>query len=146
MSLSFDDELLVRLAEEIRNGFVEIIPDSGETFTKLAAAFPTVGSRIDWLRIPDSETSVSAGVEDQVVDFIKFFDKILNNHSVNEKVIYVGDGVLEIGLISSIEILRRNLESIFEIPQHHYFIEANFRWCLVFSFEGDMGFGCIRST
>jgi len=142
MSTAYDEELLQEIATEVREGLAKVIPDSGEYFSRLASEFPTTGSRIDWDSVPNAVTAYSESVgQQQIDDFIEFFDKTVADHGLEGHVIYMGDSATNVALVLSLTTLRNHLSAFISIPQHHYFVAENFDWCLAFTFEGDMGFG-----
>lgn len=141
MSNFYDNELLQTLAEDVNDGLITVSNDSTEYFSRLASEFPTTGSRIDWDNVPNAITTHSENNGKQESDFVDFFNHSVIKNGLEGQVIWVGDGVTNIALILSVDVLRKHLRDILSIPQHHYFIGEDFKWCIVFSFEGDMGFG-----
>ena len=60
-----------------------------------------------------------------------------------DEILYFGDGLTNFVLSGKIIDFMENLDSIFDIPQHHYFTESQLSWCLCLTMEGDMFF-CNR--
>jgi hypothetical protein len=141
MSNTHNDDLLKAVDDEIRNGWIHVVPDSAPFFSKLGAMFPTLGSRIDWTKIPKAVTEYSANVEQQPNDFSSFFNRIVADYSLQGHVIYIGDGATDSAFVLPVDLFKTYTKVFFSIPQHHYLVAENFAWVMVFTFEGDMGFG-----
>jgi hypothetical protein len=141
MSNTHNDDLLEAVDTEISNGWIHVAPDSAEFFSKLGAKFPTLDSRIDWSKIPNAVTEYSENVEQQLNDFTSFFNKVVDDYGLQGSVIYAGDGATDSAFILSTNLFKTHIKAFLSIPQHHYVVAENFAWVMVFTFEGDMGFG-----
>jgi len=141
MTTEYDKELVEALVEYVREGLVSVGSDSKYYFAALAGRFPIEGSRIDWANVIDSVTAYCDSPDRQINEFISFFRSHIENFHSKGRVIYIGDGATDNALILDVVVDDKCLSEIFSIPQHHYFIAEDFSQCMVFSFEGDMGFG-----
>lgn len=139
--MTYDEELIEYFRDELSTGKVEIVSDSSNYFTRLADEFPTVGSRIDWTKVSNSWVEVANTQSDEVTQFVNFFNAAVDRYKLAGQVICMGDSATQIAMIFPVDLLRKKLDEILSIPQHHYFVAEDFSWCLVFTFEGDMAFG-----
>lgn len=137
----FEGELLQDLDNEIRAGAISIGPDSAEYFSKLAACYPVLGSKIQWSKVPSSIEQSEPLDDLQEKAFSDFFGRMITLHKLSGPAIYMGDSAVNFALLSSVEEFSRKLSVLLQIPQHHYFVARDFSWCIVFSLEGDMSFG-----
>jgi hypothetical protein len=116
-------------------------PDSVEYFSRLAECYPVAGSKIQWSKVPDSIELSEKSDDLQQTAFSDFFGKIVARYGLNGQAIYMGDSAINFSLLSSVEEFARHLGALLSIPQHHYFVAADYSWCMVFTLEGDMSFG-----
>jgi len=138
---TYDDDLIIELNIGMGVDCLKIIGESDDIFLSLERVFPLVGSKIDWENVPNSIEDHEVIEELHVEKFIEFFDKICMKFNLMDSVIYVGDNVTSFALEGDINIMRKYLGNLIEIPQHHYFIEKNYEWCMSMTMEGDMAFG-----
>ncbi|TPJ29423.1 hypothetical protein [Mesorhizobium sp. B2-7-2] len=133
----YDDEIRESLEALFLSGELVDLGDSSHFFRLLERSFPVSGSKIDWIKLPKRATK---GTEDDL-DFARFFEEIASEQELFGDVIYVGDSLTDLALKSHIDIMIDILPLLIEIPQHHYFIDSEYRWCICLSMEGDMDFG-----
>lgn len=115
---------------------VEESTESGKVFSRLASVFPVCGSKISWSKVAGSiEKSTSSCGE------LEFFDEICARFYLEGSMIYVGDGATDFVLSGKIGVIRDVLPLLISIPQHHYLIDPEYKWCMCFTMEGDMAFG-----
>lgn len=136
----FEDELLQILGADVDAGIITIEPDCTDYFVKLTKCFPAAGTRIDWGSVPNSiDTWRDEDLDESA--FVKFFNQIVTSNNLNGPIVYMGDSNTEFALLTSVDVVSKYLKDILSIPQHHYLVAADFSWCMVFTFEGDMSFG-----
>jgi hypothetical protein len=109
----------------------------------LAGIYPTVGSKIDWKRVPGAIEDFEEDQSRHFVRFIEFFDEMRARFCLDGQVLYVGDSATDFVLAGSMDAMRRVLAVLVEVPQHHYFVGPNGSWCMCMTMEGDMGFGHV---
>jgi len=138
--MKFEEELILSLDELIKSGDVVVEKSSDKYFAQLGTSFPTFGSKIDWEEVPGS---VEENVKDDeyIESCLKFFTRICAEYGIKGRVVLVGDSALSCALIMSVEVLKRCIKNVLEIPQHHYIFPKDFSWCISFTMEGDMTFG-----
>ena len=73
---------------------------------------------------------------DRSEKFVEFFDEVCNRLGLKGPVLYVGDSGTDFALAASVERMRRVLPVLLEIPQHHYLVGPNARWCFCLTMEG----------
>lgn len=138
--MTFEDDLLF----DLRKGFPSIeifVEDSSDKyFELLGQSYPTYGSKIDWGEVPNS-IEEEADKENYIESCLEFFDKICVKYCLNGNIIFIGDNAIDKAFKMPVDVLRRCLSTFLEIPQHHYIISEDYRWCIVFSMEGYMSFG-----
>lgn len=137
----FETELLKDLAAEIHAGSIEIVQDSSAYFSKLAECYPVLGSKIQWSKVPESIEQSEKSADLQLAAFSVFFEKMVSLHNLSGRVIYMGDSAISFSLISFVEKFAKHLNTLLSIPQHSYFVAADYSWCIAFALEGDMSFG-----
>jgi hypothetical protein len=140
---TFDDELRLALKAQLESGLLLEAGSAADILRTLSKRFPTSGSKIDWDRVPGAIERSEANETDQLTEFVDFFDEVRTKFNLIGPVIYAGDGPTDLALQGSLDEFRRALSEILTIPQHHYFVGANYAWCLAFTMEGDMAFGHI---
>jgi hypothetical protein len=104
-------------------------------------AYPTLGSKIDWSRVPNSIERFEEDTTLQVERFVSFFDEVAQKFGLAGDVVYVGDSATDFALAGAMEHMKEALPELLGIPQHHYFIGSECSWCICFTMEGDMSFG-----
>ncbi len=138
---SYEDDLRNILKAEFDSGDLRDIGDATGVFELLCKAYPVVGSRIDWTQVADS---IEKTEEEplQLAQFAEFFDQLCSKFCLAGTILYAGDSATDFALEScSLEVMRRALPHLIEIPQHHYFIGPGYSWCMCLTMEGDMAFG-----
>jgi len=137
----FEDGLRQALRNEIESHRIRELGDSSPFFEQLMKAFPVCGSKIDWDQVPDAIECVEEDRDLQVVQFAKFFDKVIQRYCLSGDVVYAGDGVTDFALGGLLECMREALPELLSVPQHHYLVAPDSSWCICFTMEGWMGFG-----
>lgn len=141
MSNTYEEDLLFALKQHGLASVVKVEKNGTSYFSALAQSFPYHGSKIDWSKIQGSVHNHESDIKTQQIAFISFFDNISVRYNLNnEDSLYLGDNLTDFCLSAKISEFRKCLPQILSIPQHHYFMAENFKWCLVFSMEGDMDF------
>lgn len=110
--------------------------DASAIFDWLSLQFPTIGTKIDWSRVPgrhshwriDDETQLAAVAAKEVC--LRTLP-----HSVVE---HVGDGFSPYGVRFTNAICASVVAELLEIPEHHYFLAVDRSWIVVVSTEGDL--------
>ena len=139
--MTFDEELREILGERIASGEIWSLGDSSPLFAQLAQAFPSLGSQMDWWRVPRAIVRTAASRATEAVEYDEFVAETCDVHSLTGPTIYMGDSATDIAWRGDMNGFRRSLPQIIAIPQHHYFCDATFAWCLSLTFEGDIAFG-----
>lgn len=122
-------------------GRIEEVGESSFFFAQLARRYPAQGSKIDWTRVPGAVERAESREAAQQEQFTIFFDELAAKFDLSGDVIYVGDSATDFALRGSVQHMRKVLPELLEIPQHHYIIGPEAKWCMCFTMEGDMGFG-----
>jgi hypothetical protein len=141
---TYEDDIRRALKAEVEAGRLREVGVASAVFGPLAKVYPAIGSKIDWKRVPGA---VERSEEDQSLQserFVEFFDEIRSRFELPGPVMYVGDRATDFVLGAAIDVMRRVLPELIEIPQHHYFVGPDCAWCICMTMEGDVGFG--RST
>jgi len=137
----FENEIRDSLASLISAGRIKIDKSSDKFFSELSKAFPSKGGKIDWSLVPGSTERFQAEKSLQPSDFFDFFEKVGADFKLAGEVSYAGDSATDFVLSCEFGDVRKVLNVLLEVPQHHYFAGANCSWCLCFTMEGGMGFG-----
>lgn len=143
---TYQDDLRLALKTEFDANQLREIGDAAAVFDSLSKAYPTKGSKIDWKRVPGAIECVEEDKSLQLERFLEFFDEMCSRFDLAGTVHYAGDSATDFTLEGSVEVLRRVLPKLVEVPQHHYFIGQNCSWCVCLTMEGDMGFGRVAET
>lgn len=135
---TYEEEVRELLRADISSGRLEEAADFAEVFSHLASVFPVSGSKISWSKVSGSieKTRDSCGE-------LEFFDELCGKFFLKGPVIYVGDGATDFVLRGGVDVMRDVLLLLIGIPQHHYFIDSEYHWCMCFTMEGHMAFGMI---
>ena len=141
----FETGLRQALRKEFESHRLRELGDSSPFFSQLMEAFPVCGSKIDWDRVSDSIERVEEDIDLQTGQFAEFFDEVNQRCCLSGDVVYVGDGVTDFALVSSLKCMREILPELLAVPQHHYLVAPDSSWCMCFTMEGWMGFG-FRSS
>ncbi|WP_130212637.1 hypothetical protein [Bradyrhizobium genosp. SA-3] len=138
---TYEDEIRQALKADFDSGSLVEAGDAKDVFRLLATAYPTSGSRIDWARVPDAVECVDAVGPDRPAQFVEFFAEICDHLRLSGPVLYVGDNAPDFAIAASIETMKNVLHVLLEIPQHHFLVGPNGRWCFCLTMEGDIDFG-----
>ena len=137
----YEDELRKVLHAAMASGLIREVGESSPFFDELAKAYPALGSKIDWSRVPGAVGRNEEDNAQQIGQFISFFDAVVQNAKLVGDVVYVGDSGTDFAFAGSIESMREALPELLAIPQHHYLIGPACSWCMCFTMEGYMDFG-----
>lgn len=104
--------------------------------------FPFLGSRIDFSKSKKHQYT-HLNKDNLIINSSNFINNIITDNSLDicQEIIYIGDGVTECAYKFKLKNLVIFLPAILENPQHHYFVDKNYNWCLFISFENDIDFG-----
>ena len=138
---TYDDEIRQALRADFDGGSLIEAGDADDVFRLLASAYPACGSKIDWTRVSDAIECADNEGFDRSEKFVEFFDEVCNRLGLKGPVLYVGDSCTDFALAASVETMRRVLPVLLEVPQHHYLVGPNARWCFCLTMEGDIDFG-----
>ena len=136
-----DTEIRKSLREEFDSGVIEEIGDYTIYAEGLESNFPFVGSKIAWRRVPGAVGHLQRNVSLQTENLRDFVGKVSKDNCLTGNFIYIGDNLTSFAIRGPISILQDILPKLMEIPQHHYFLDENFLWCLTMTMEGEMDFG-----
>jgi hypothetical protein len=125
------------LKSDFESGRLREVGESSGFFKNLARVYPSIGSKIAWSEVPGSVERA----ETDGCTFTAFFDEVRARFGLSGPVIYVGDSATDFALEGAIDVVRGALDTLTEVPQHHYFIGAGYAWCVVLTMESDMAFG-----
>lgn len=114
-------------------------------FALLQTRFPTLGSKIDWGRVPGALTE-RVDVLDPAAyrrAGATFFEKIRADHDLLDDldVVVVGDSAVEMAVHVPVRLMRTCLSLFLDLPQHTYLLPRDGAWCASFTMEGDLCFG-----
>jgi len=137
---TYELELLTELSDQIAEGLIKKV-DEQPIVDSLEENFLFVGSKIDWTTTKDHKAGLWQG-QSKDCDFLEFFGERVKDFGAQTHIYYVNDNQLNYALKGSMRVFQKNLPTIFQIPAHHYFIDEDFGWCLVYSMEGNLDFGC----
>lgn len=140
--MTIDDEIRTQVAK-IPNA-PEIIDDWEPIADSLSEMFDWAGSKIDWGKT--SKHKYQELKEDKKCwpSLVKnFVHKYMQGFIYNSKEIYyINDSSLNFALKISPNQMDLMLDLLIEnVPQHHYFLNLEAKWCLVISSEGYVDFG-----
>ena len=138
--MSYEEEFQAFMKRNISKVNLKIIETSDMYFCRLAKEFPLTGSKVDWDNIPNSIFKVSSNVND-VSPWCEFFKNIVKRNKLTGNVLYMNDAAFDCAYIFPIEVALNHIAEILEFPEHHYFINEDFKWCFSFTMEGEMAFG-----
>ena len=116
----YDLELIKILEEHIEDGDFQII-SSDIYVDKVNANLPFAGSRVDF-ELLDEYQRMFFDENEAVVAFVKSIAMEVGIEP-DEKVVYLGDNVLNLTYIFSFKYLDKVIVDILDnIPEHHYFL------------------------
>ena len=141
MTKTYDEEIADSLREQNLERRFTTTENSMDLFSRLREEFPASGSRIQWDEVPGAVEEFSKSRESELADFRRFFFRIVREKELKGEMIYIGDSLTERCYVCEVQDFEKVVEIFLEIPQHHFLIGKDFRWCMSFMFEGYMGFG-----
>jgi hypothetical protein len=137
---TYEAELRAALSRPVSAGLIQVIPHSDELAGRLSNAFPFRGSKIDW-QATGCHLNAWGPSRDQLATFSAFFSRRSEHLGREAVAYYLNDNQIDCALRASLETFAQNLQSIIEIPGHHYFVAGDLRWCLALTMEGNIDFG-----
>lgn len=137
----FEAELLKHLHGALEAGIILVEADSAGYFSTLAQCYPVAGSKIRWSHIPGSIERHESAAHLQLAAGCDFFGEMVALHGLTGQAVHIGDSAVGFALLASVEEFARHLDALLSIPQHHYFVAADYSWCLALGMEGGMSFG-----
>ena len=137
----FEVELLKHLHGAIEAGDILVEADSARHFSRLAQCYPVAGSKIRWSHLPGSIERHENAADRQLAAGCDFFGEMVALHGLTGQAVHIGDSAVEFALLASVGEFSRHLGALLSIPQHHYFVAADYSWCMVLGMEGGMSFG-----
>ena len=144
---TYEDDVRQALKAEFEAGQLREVGKAADIFGLLAKVYPVSGSKIDWKLVPGAVERPEESKSLQSTRFVEFFDEMGSRFELHGLVLYAGDSATDFALAAAIDVMRRALPELIEIPQHHYFVGPNCAWCMCRTIEGDMGFGrAIRAS
>lgn len=137
------EQLLAILSEHIVSGQVTASTEDAEYYTKeliqgFSPYFPYEGASIYQDGNPNPDPYFP------YFEFArKFFEQVVKEVGLNETdfLVVVGDNAMDVALSLPLELVRRYLDDLLNMPQHAYIVPRDVAWCLCYRMEGDMGFG-----
>lgn len=138
----YDLELIKILEEHIENEDFQII-NSDIYVDKVNANLPFAGSRV-YFELLDKHQRIFFDENEAVVAFVKSIAMEVGIEP-DEKVVYLGDNVLNLTYIFSFKYLDKVIVDILDnIPEHHYFLSQDMKWILYISYEDCAEFALIN--
>jgi len=137
----YDNELLDNL-NEISVGKMLVDRSAYYFFDVLNKEFPICGTQIDWSNIRLFYKKLRD--ENILSDFTSCISYLRINHLNKQDVltiVYIGDSLTEYAYSLSFNDIEEFFSLVNEIPQHHYFMDANGTWCISVNMTGDFNFG-----
>lgn len=139
-----EQDLREALSSPIAAGVIEVWPSDRSVVEGLERAFLFSGSKISWeaVRGHQAATQAQQGHE----EFRCFFDARRSDLGGDRIAFYLNDNLMNCAARASLFAFQRHLDVILRMPAHHYFVAADFSWCIVYTMEGDIDFGWSPST
>jgi len=131
---------IIRSMDAIGGDCIYIENGESEVFQKISERYPAVGSKIDWRQLEGSIGEMEWNLDLHAESFKRFFHETVSRFGLSGDAIYAGDGLTDFSLHAPIEQFGPLLDAIFDVPHHHYFVRADYGWCMCFTMEGDMSF------
>lgn len=143
MNTNYDNELLEKLKNEIDKGLI-IVHETTDQFVKdINANYPMGFSGIDWDKKKplvfinfNSPNVLSDKINSEFSNIFTYFPEVLN-----EKAIYIGDNLTELGYEIWIKDFIQFKELFLSIPQHIYLWFPTIPKCINITFEDELFFG-----
>ena len=137
---AYTSDLLLALARPLASGELAFSSEDTWLVAKLNARFPFSGAKIDWHLLPDHR-SPPASKSDRDVSFLAFLAECEPLIGGGTKAFYLNDNMLDGYLVGKFSTLIQHMDSILEMPAHHYVLGSDFGWVIAYTFEGDIDFG-----
>jgi len=113
----YGDNVRQALKAEFEAGHLRVVGEATDVFGPLAKVYPANGSKIDWKRVPGAVESSEEDQSLQSTRFVEFFDEMRSRFELTGPVLYVGDSATDFALEGPIDVMRRALPELIEIPQ-----------------------------
>ncbi len=137
----YEKEIRLDLASSIEKGDLIVKSDGSWLEKILLDRFPFASNDIDWKNVPGSVERYEPAHDKESQSFIEFFRGLIEEHGLEGKVCYVGNGVADYSIEGSLESMVTGMNKILLIPQHHYFLASGGKWCASLRLSGHMTFG-----
>ena len=124
------DEML----ESALSGIDHRKEDPSRVFAEIERRFPVQHSKIDWQRVPGAVSRPDGHLPGAPV---RFFREAISTCDL-ASLAYVGDGLTSTSVVAAPADFLAVIESMLDIPQHHYFFDMQSGFCISFTMEGDM--------
>ena len=144
------EEILHDLSVWILKGDIDANRENQSLFDLIETKYPIGLNRIDWEYVDghkfEDVLRITAG---QTILFSEQINKLgsIRNHlknlvsnSINEKIVWIGDGC-DLRLSMKKETFLDCYPILFSSPQHSYVLPLSFDWCLNYTMEGHLYFG-----
>lgn len=143
---SYELEIVDALSRIGLTTAVVLEPDSSALFSLLSRNFRSLGSKIDWERVPGSVKTQcpEGGVEETF--FLQSYQSAISKFKLSGSVAYIGDSNTDFVIRSNCETMNLVLPIVFNVPQHHYLVHEQGIWCMSFTMEGEFGFGFSETS
>lgn len=148
--MSVDNEFMQSLHQMIEKGSVSIVENDSKIFNIISENYEFIGSKIDWNKTKSHWSEKYKFLKEGINAENKYENILtsLNKNNFKEiiknegSIYYINDSSLSYGLkiekTSFLDVLKI---IIFNVPQHHYFTDADGSWCLAITMEGYIDFG-----
>ena len=124
------DEML----ESALSGIDHRKEDPSRVFAEIERRFPVQHSKIEWQRVPGAVSRPDGHLPGAPV---RFFREAISTSGL-ASLAYVGDGLTSTSVVAAPADFLAVIESMLDIPQHHYFFDMQSGFCISFTMEGDM--------
>jgi hypothetical protein len=142
MGTNYDKELLIELKSEI-NDNITVHPNIDNFLKDIKINYPMGFSGIDWNKKKplffvdfDSEELLLEKIDDEFSNILNTFPELLN-----EKLIFIGDNLTELGYEVSFKDFIRLKKIFLSIPQHIYLWFPKIKKCINITFENELIYG-----
>jgi len=137
----YDTEIIKDLVESDLYHLVGHKEDQDYYLGLIGMKFYFIGSKIDWER---THNHIGTKYDDTtlICEAITFINNLQEASLIqNEEVIYIGDGGTDLVYTFCLTSLSILLPVFLKVPQHHYFLPLDCRWCICITTENYLDFG-----
>lgn len=120
--------------------------DAGEVFSWVESTMPSAGSRVDWSSVSGAHAHRHLPDAGELARATS--QEIVRRTDGGSRVEHVGDGLSPVGVRFGRGDVAAIVKALLEVPEHHYFLDADRSWLVVVSFEGHLDvvdFGTARN-